>query len=67
MRKTLPPNRAAAAACPHPPPSPKYVMVLVASLSSGKFVMIEDIGRVRFEMVSGEEVLAHAQSACART
>ena len=32
-----------------------------------KFVMIEDIGRVRFEMVSGEEVLAHAQSACART
>ena len=28
-----------------------------------KFVVIEDIGRVRFEMLSGEEVLAHAQSA----
>ncbi|MFN8642986.1 MAG: 3-dehydroquinate synthase [Candidatus Binatia bacterium] len=28
-----------------------------------KFVMIEDIGRVRFELVSGEEVLAHARAA----
>lgn len=27
-----------------------------------KFVVIEDIGRVRFEQVSGEEVLAHAQA-----
>ena len=28
-----------------------------------KFVMIEDIGRVRFEYLSGEEVLAHASPA----
>jgi 3-dehydroquinate synthase len=28
-----------------------------------RFVVIEEIGRVRFEMLSGEEVLAHAQSA----
>jgi 3-dehydroquinate synthase len=27
-----------------------------------KFVLIEDIGRVRFEMLSGEEVLAHARA-----
>jgi 3-dehydroquinate synthase len=27
-----------------------------------KFVVIEDIGRVRFEQLSGEEVLAHAQA-----
>jgi 3-dehydroquinate synthase len=27
-----------------------------------KFVVIEDIGRVRFELLSGEEVLAHAQA-----
>jgi 3-dehydroquinate synthase len=28
-----------------------------------KFVVIEDIGRVRFEMLSGQEVLAHARAA----
>ena len=32
-----------------------------------KFVVIEDIGRVRFEYLSGEEVLAHAAVGVKRT
>ena len=47
--------------------TPNLAVVVAADKKAAdgkiKFVAIEDIGRVRFEMLSGEEVLAHAQSA----
>jgi len=46
--------------------TPNLAVVVAADKKAAdgkiKFVVIEDIGRVRFEMLSGEEVLAHAQA-----